>query len=239
LTPRASLRPSHAAAVFDKLEKLYTTTADPGGKRFPRPTAPPMGLFSTFGFKYFIRLTPWLGEEVTAVGYAPPYFVYKNAAAAPRARLVTTYRVAAGDAEGLRAMMNPAFDPRRNVVLAEAPGGFPEPAGPGGEVEVERRSPLEVICRTVSPEPAILILDELYYPGWTATVDGVATKIYRANVMSRAVVVGAGRHAVTFVYRPASFYAGLALSLLAWAGVIAAVVVPTLRRRKRRGVATP
>ena len=47
-----------------------------------------------------------------------------------------------------------------------------------------------------------LVLADTDYPGWHASVDGVDTPIYRANLNFRAVQVDAGQHDVRFEYRP-------------------------------------
>jgi hypothetical protein len=55
-------------------------------------------------------------------------------------------------------------------------------------------------------EPAavdrFLVANELYYPGWTATVDGKPTPIYPTNAVMRGVVVPAGVSTVEVTYTP-------------------------------------
>ena len=67
-----------------------------------------------------------------------------------------------------------------------------------------------------APDGGWLVLADAWYPGWEASVDGEGVQIYIANVLFRAVWVPPGEHAVAFEYRPVSFYAGSALSLLGW-----------------------
>jgi len=43
-----------------------------------------------------------------------------------------------------------------------------------------------------------------WHPWWTADVDGVNAPILRANVLFRAVHVPAGRHVLTFEFKPIS-----------------------------------
>ena len=59
------------------------------------------------------------------------------------------------------------------------------------------------------------MLNDTFAPGWSATVDGQPTNIFRANGLVRGLVVGPGRHRVEFVYAPASFRWGAGLSGLA------------------------
>lgn len=63
-----------------------------------------------------------------------------------------------------------------------------------------------------------IFASETWYPGWKAFVDGVETKIYKANYAFRAVLIPGSESKVEFVYKPDSFYNGIivsALSLLA------------------------
>lgn len=234
LVPRASLRPKPASLVFGELEDVYTTVPEPGGGRFPTPTATDAKIFGAYGIKYFVRLTPWRGAGIAPVAHVPPYYVYKNVLAAPRARSIAEYRLAEDDDAALEIIRGDGFDPAREAVLAAAPEGFEPAETPSTPVTLERPTPLAVRCELEGP--SLLLLDDLFYPGWKAKVDGRPTEIYRANVISRAVVVPAGRHTVAFDYRPKYFYVGLVISLLAWVAALAGIAVLTLRRAKHARV---
>jgi uncharacterized membrane protein YfhO len=70
-----------------------------------------------------------------------------------------------------------------------------------------------------------VILDDLFYPGWKATVDGRAAPIRAADGMLRAVAVAPGVHLLRFSYQPASTEIGAILTILGLllaAGTIAA-----------------
>jgi len=68
-----------------------------------------------------------------------------------------------------------------------------------------------------TPADGVLVLSEMYYPGWQATVDGNEATIWRANAGLRALPLTAGQHEVTLVYRPLSFQVGVVLSLISLA----------------------
>jgi len=57
---------------------------------------------------------------------------------------------------------------------------------------------------TVEPAAVdrFLVANELYYPGWTATVDGKPAPIYPTNAVMRGVVVPAGATTIDFTYTP-------------------------------------
>ncbi len=97
-----------------------------------------------------------------------------------------------------------------------------EAQGAGSLIALERQGrarllsagPHELVVEVESAHGGYLVLSDTYYPGWRASVDGVAAEIERANYLFRAVKVGKGEHEVRFLYRPASFLAGLFLTLL-------------------------
>lgn len=55
---------------------------------------------------------------------------------------------------------------------------------------------------------------DTWYPGWRATIDGEHKAIAQANGLFRAVPVEPGAHRIVMEYRPVSFLAGAALSLI-------------------------
>jgi hypothetical protein len=75
-----------------------------------------------------------------------------------------------------------------------------------------------------SDDDAYLILNDAYYPGWKATVNGEPVPVYRANVMFRAVPIPAGDSTVVFYFEPDlwrnALMAGGALWLIAGVGIV-------------------
>ena len=61
----------------------------------------------------------------------------------------------------------------------------------------------------------LLVIAQADYPGWTARVDGEATRVERANALVQAVWVPPGPHRVVLSYDPASFRWGAGASALA------------------------
>jgi len=140
--------------------------------------------------------------------------------AMPRAFWVGT---AAGVPEdsALQWIASPEFDPARTVLLtdrASGPGGAAvvPPARtdtpPTGRIleEVPDRLKIEVDA----PDTGYLVVNDVYYPGWRASLDGARVSILRANYAFRAVPVPAGRHGVEMWFAPVSLALGAALSML-------------------------
>ena len=61
--------------------------------------------------------------------------------------------------------------------------------------------------------PGVLVLADMWYPGWQATVDGNAVPVLAVDGVFRGVEVGQGAREVVFNYSPASFRVGAAVSL--------------------------
>lgn len=75
------------------------------------------------------------------------------------------------------------------------------PSAVAERVELERDSLSFVID---APSGGVVVVNEAFYPGWRATVDGRDAPILRANALVRAVRVGAGRHEVRMEFAPPS-----------------------------------
>jgi uncharacterized membrane protein YfhO len=57
-----------------------------------------------------------------------------------------------------------------------------------------------------------LVLSEIWYPGWSASVDGAPADSYPADGAFRAVWVPPGSSTVTWLYQPTSFHVGVLVS---------------------------
>ena len=65
------------------------------------------------------------------------------------------------------------------------------------------------LIKTGNNDASILVLTDIYYPGWKAFIDETETKIYRADGLVRAVFIPEGQHTIEFVYQPESYYNGI------------------------------
>jgi hypothetical protein len=70
----------------------------------------------------------------------------------------------------------------------------------------------------------MVVLSDIYFPGWRADIDGHPAPIYEVNLAMRGVIVPRGAHTLTMRYRPASYLAGGLLSLAGLAGCLAVAV---------------
>jgi uncharacterized membrane protein YfhO len=66
---------------------------------------------------------------------------------------------------------------------------------------------------TNAPSAGMLVLSEVFYPGWKAWVDNQETPVLRANYLFRAIELPARAHRVRFKYEPMAFMVGVGLAL--------------------------
>jgi hypothetical protein len=83
-------------------------------------------------------------------------------------------------------------------------------ANPRARLETDGAN--EVVVAVQQDRPGMLILSDVDYPGWHASVDGADTTIYRANGIVRGVMVQAGQHQVRFWFQPNGLALGEAIS---------------------------
>lgn len=132
----------------------------------------------------------------------------------PRAFIASGWDVADDPAGALRRSLQADVPPRRVLLEREPPGDVSaRPATSGRIVAATWESDrVRLITRTSSP--AMLVLLDRWYPGWSVRVDGAPALLHRANGAFRAVRVPAGESDVEFVYAPASLVIGTWLSVL-------------------------
>ncbi len=159
--------------------------------------------------------------------------VLENREALPRAWIVhEARRVEAGEA--LPLLASGAVDPRRTALVEVAPPALaPATDRAGDEAVVVERAPDRLRVRTKTDAPGLLVLSEVYDPGWRAEVDGEPTPVHVADHALRAVPILAGEHAVELRYEPPGLRLGLAITVAASAA-LAVVMAAAWRGRGRR-----
>jgi uncharacterized membrane protein YfhO len=131
-------------------------------------------------------------------------------------------------AQSLMRVTNDDFDFRHGVVLEEAPPDWVEPTDVptrAAAVHITHYEPNRVEMMVETAVNGLLVLTDTYAPGWTVLVNGRDTPLYIANHAFRALVVPSGIHRVEFVYKPAAFRVGAAVSLLTMAILIPAALL--------------
>jgi hypothetical protein len=131
----------------------------------------------------------------------------------------------------------PVYDPRvlawvetdRPAALTRfLPGGMATPDA-SETVTITRDDPQRVELTAVLRKPGLVVLADVYYPGWSLTVEGRPTGILRTNRAMRGAALPAGTHHLVFRYQPQSFRLGIACSIFG-TGVLTALGIRAKRR---------
>ncbi len=104
-------------------------------------------------------------------------------------------------------------------------------------VKITSYEPNRLTYDVNSGKGGVLVFSEIYYPGWTATVDGQPVEIGRVNYILRAIHIQPGQHQVELAFFPKSVnmtetvaYIAFAILLL----ILIYVVVCQFRQKKEK-----
>jgi len=147
--------------------------------------------------------------------------VFENRLALPRAFFVPlsdqSVEVLDDDAQ-LRRVKDPSFDPQKTVVV-DSSAPLPARKAPTIDsapprVEVVRVSSNSIELRVDLATPGILVLSQIFYPGWHANAGGHDLPVFKVNYALTGVALDAGVQSVRFVYRPMSYKLGAIVTML-------------------------
>ena len=82
--------------------------------------------------------------------------------------------------------------------------GTSTPQDSTSTVEITAYQPNNLKYTAESKNGGVLVFSEIYYPGWTATVDGAPVEIGRVDYILRAINLKPGKHEVVLDFHPQS-----------------------------------
>lgn len=192
----------------------------------PRP-----GLLEAANVRYIVSMAPLVHPNLREV-HRGSALVYQVTNALNRAYLVPTVQKLPAD-RILPTMLAGGWNPGQTA-LVPADADVNLPAGPlSGSAQVTAYEPDRVAVQATASRPALLVLADNDYAGWTARIDGREAPIIRTNHTLRGVVVPQGTHTVEFTFHPDDLYTGFYLYLAGF-GLLAAYAVLLLVRGRRR-----
>ncbi|MEA1926857.1 MAG: YfhO family protein, partial [Candidatus Auribacterota bacterium] len=100
------------------------------------------------------------------------------------------------------------------------------------ELDLTNPNRIEVVIAVT--KPAMLVLTEIWYPGWEARVDGEPTELFRVNYLQRGVWLNEGEHRVELVFRPKSWMMGMIISIVSWGILVLVLLVRLIWGRIKR-----
>ena len=194
------------------------------------PDARWLGLLNT---RYMVADFPVDADGLASEGTIEDVYLYKNELALPRAFAVPTVRVVP-DGEAAWELL-PELDFSREAVVEDSNGMdvidlAVEEGSLAIEADVVLFTPNKIVTEVDLTAPALLVLSEMWYPGWVAYDNGQTVPILRTDFILRGVWLDAGHHSVVWVYRPSSLSWGLRITSVSV--FLAALVLVVLARRR-------
>ena len=146
--------------------------------------------------------------------------IVENPHALPRVYLRREFDVT-DEQSALQIVSQPDFDFNRRLLISgvdereafQRPFAAADSSPAEDRAEIAYQDPSHVEISLETAGVRILVLTDMYFPGWKAYLDGKAIQIYPANYLFRAVLLpDAGKHRVRFAYNPPSFTAGATIT---------------------------
>jgi len=148
--------------------------------------------------------------------------VYENTGALPEAYVVYRTRLVSDVETALRGLLSADFNARTTAlteglsVLGNSADGHDTLT----EAKVRRPNVNEVIIEVECADAGLLVMTDVFFPGWRVFVDGNEGKIFRTNAIFRGVRLDKGRHIVRFLYDPPEVKLGFLLAALGLASIV-------------------
>jgi hypothetical protein len=164
----------------------------------------------------------------------PPFSVYENRQAFPRAFVVPAAQ-ALPPRSGVLAALKQAD--LRQVVFLEDLQRVPARSDRPGRIQaasISTYEPNHVVVDVDVEASGYLVLSDPWYPGWTCSLDDLPAPLYRANYAFRAAAVPAGKHRLRFDFEPVSYRRGRQISGASLVAVLMLGLAQILWRGRRR-----
>ena len=101
-------------------------------------------------------------------------------------------------------------------------------------VKITSYAPNQLSYDVMSDKGGVLVFSEIYYPGWTATVDGQPAELGRVNYVLRAMNIKPGKHQVTLRFFPASIKKTETVAYVSYAILILVILIGIFADRKKK-----
>jgi len=148
--------------------------------------------------------------------------VYRNPHAFPRGWIVHSAVTVPTQDAAFSRLDAPGLDLHQTAILETPASVALAPSNTAVEaLRFLSYEPERMEIDVTAANSGMLVLSEMYYPGWIAKVNGKAAKIYRVDGAFRGIPVSAGGNRIVVEYASNTFRVGAAVSLLTMACFLA------------------
>ncbi|HXW01722.1 MAG TPA: hypothetical protein VEC93_25150, partial [Anaerolineae bacterium] len=184
---------------------------------------PNLKLLGLLNVAYLVSAFPMAWPGLTLEKEVEGSFIYRNGQALPRAWVV--HQAVPAEANWL-AQLEALPDPANMAIVENPPKSVETLNIQPSTVKITHYAADRIEIETEIVEPGWLVLSEIWYPGWQATVNGAAKPVERVNGLLRGLYLSQpGSYQITLAYRPGSVIWGNWISgitaVMIGAGVLA------------------
>lgn len=101
-------------------------------------------------------------------------------------------------------------------------------------VTITSYQPNELTYDVNSDKGGVVVFSEVYYPGWTATVDGQPVEMGRVNYILRAINVKPGKHRMVLTFKPATVTTTETIAYIGYSLLVVILLLLVYREYRRR-----
>lgn len=101
-------------------------------------------------------------------------------------------------------------------------------------VKITAYAPNHLEYEAQSAKGGIIVFSEIFYPGWTATVDGNPVEVGRVNYVLRAINIAAGKHKVVLDFHPQTVQTTETIAYIAYAILFLAFIAFIVMRIRKK-----
>ena len=102
------------------------------------------------------------------------------------------------------------------------------------QVELVSYAPNKLKYNVSSEKGGVVVFSEIYYPGWTATIDGQKTELGRVNYILRALNVEKGKHTIELAFDPQSVHTTEIIATISFATLLILIAFIAFLGYKKR-----
>jgi Bacterial membrane protein YfhO len=233
---RREISPEYPSQVGSALADITLT--------LPKVTEPRLRALRLLGVTDLMQTTTAFGQPLPVLRLPGLRLVYNGSdarvyhldGALPRVVVAGAQQTVGGGEAALNAVTRPGFDARAVAVTEHRLAGLPEVGAAGvaesaGNAKITSYQPETVTVRASATRTGLVVLNDNYYPGWNATIDGHRVPVQQVDYTFRGVRIPPGTHTVTFRYEPLSWTIGWIVSLASLAALVLALTIGIRRRR--------
>lgn len=164
--------------------------------------------------------------------------IFTNTTALPKAYIATNSAVASTIVDAKTILASSEFIPGQSVVVENSINLTG--SGSAGKVQQVINEPtIKQFTVAQNQRDGILVVDQTYYPGWEARINGELTPIIPVNIRQQGIVLPPGEHSVTMTYKPRMFYFGAIISGISHAVLMGLILFAMLFGQRHTVQNTP